>query len=179
MALDFLNTCLVRKSDTVYAMAQLNGNRLDLAHTGDCRYLLIRKGLVALRSQIYSSSRQAFIKGEISTEEYYTKACRDYLTSTLGYSFIDGRGPDIKEGIELKDGDILVMLSDGGSALLEKEIISAVSDVDCERAVKNLELIIAQKNRDGYYEVLVNGEIYGAIAPRDHVTVCVYKHKAK
>ncbi|MBE9170685.1 protein phosphatase 2C domain-containing protein [Pleurocapsales cyanobacterium LEGE 06147] len=101
---------------TVLAMC----DRLMVAHVGDSRIYLIRKGEIAQLSEDHSLVAMMVASGQITQEESLEHPDRNVLTKSLGSkrTLSDGYVQDLRRikqelALTLEDGDILLLCSDG------------------------------------------------------------------
>jgi protein phosphatase len=101
---------------TVLAMC----DRLMVAHVGDSRIYLIRKGEIAQLSEDHSLVAMMVASGQITQEESLEHPDRNVLTKSLGSkrTLSDNYVQDLRRikqelAITLEDGDILLLCSDG------------------------------------------------------------------
>ena len=82
------------------------------AHVGDSRFYLYRDGLPLYRTQDHSYVEQLYQEGRISLRKTHDHPMRNYVTQCIGL-FPHEPEVAISKGIELKEGDILLLCSDG------------------------------------------------------------------
>lgn len=97
------------------------------AHVGDSRLYVIRDGRVIFCTQDHSKVQMLFRKGLIKKEELLTHPERNKV-----YNCVGGEMPpqvDLAPKMQLRDGDILVLCSDGLWSLVDpEEICKTLSD---------------------------------------------------
>ena len=82
------------------------------AHVGDSRFYLYRNGLPLYRTQDHSYVEQLYREGRISLRKTHDHPMRNYVTQCIGL-FPHEPEIAISKGIELQEGDILLLCSDG------------------------------------------------------------------
>jgi len=112
------------------------------AHAGDSRLYLFRNGLPLYRTTDHSYVEQLYQEGRISLKKLQSHPMRNYVTQCLGLSVHD---PQIttSKGVAIKQGDVLLLCSDGfwdpldeaqiGLLLDEQKLNLALNDL-AERA---------------------------------------------
>ena len=109
------------------------GDRLIVAHVGDSRIYLIRKGEISQLSEDHSLVAMMVASGQITQEESLEHPERNVLTKSLGSKRILSNGyvqdlKRIKSGLSmaLEDGDILLLCSDGVWDLVSTDEIAQI-----------------------------------------------------
>jgi serine/threonine protein phosphatase PrpC len=95
------------------------------AHVGDSRFYLYRNGLPLYRTQDHSYVEQLYREGRISLRKTHDHPMRNYVTQCIGL-FPHEPEIAISKGIELQEGDILLLCSDGFWEPLDDAQIGAV-----------------------------------------------------
>ena len=112
------------------------------AHVGDSRFYLYRNGLPLYRTQDHSYVEQLYREGRISLRKTHDHPMRNYVTQCIGL-FPHEPEIAISKGTELKEGDILLLCSDGFweplddaqiGAMIEKGQLNNALDALAERA---------------------------------------------
>ena len=80
-------------------------------HVGDCRFYLVRKGRILLRSRDHTVVQRLVDEGRIREEAMATHPHRNRLLQCLGG--IQQPQPDWQDGVRLARDDILLLCSDG------------------------------------------------------------------
>lgn len=114
------------------------GDRVALAHVGDSRIYRIRGGRILQMSRDHSFVQQQVDSGVISAAEAHQSQYRHMITRALGLH--DTVEVDLVEQ-PARDGDILLLCSDGLSDLLDdEEILAAVEKhaLELDRACQAL-----------------------------------------
>jgi serine/threonine protein phosphatase PrpC len=125
------------KGGTTLSCAFLLGKRLAVGHIGDSRIYLFRKGDIHLLTRDHSlAAVLALQQGKAGDLQYIrTHPDRNRLTRSLGERtplpdyFVEGFSPDVaqKATLELQDGDILLLCSDGvWEPVTEEEMVKAL-----------------------------------------------------
>ncbi len=111
---------------TTLTAALLEGSLVRIAHVGDSRAYLSRAGDMRLLTEDHTLVHRMVLEGEITAEEAEVHPHRSVLTRALGVD-VDVA---VDEGtIDLRDGDRLLLCTDGLTAMLTEtqihEILSA------------------------------------------------------
>ena len=135
----------VRGGCTLVAVSVL-GERLCLAHIGDCRCYLWRAGEYQLLSRDHSFVMSLVLQGEISLDEVRTHADRSKITRSLGDRhplpdyFVDGL--DVmtgKSALELQADDVILLCSDGlWEPVEESAMAQALQNGSLQNAAQSL-----------------------------------------
>ena len=116
-----------------------------LAHVGDSRAYLYRDGELQLLTEDHTLVHKMLVEGEITESEAETHPHRSILTRALG---VDGN-VQVDEGIvEMRNGDRLLLCTDGLTGMVSDEQIKAVlaESKDPQEAVDRL---VRAANRAG------------------------------
>ncbi len=128
------------KGGSTVICACLVGNRLAIAHVGDCRLYLIRSGEARLLTRDHSLAMALAMQGEIGLNEVRTHPERSRVTRSLG----DRRPmPDYlvdtleqvtgKPTMDLELGDTLLLCTDGvWEPLSDEELVSCIVSHECD-----------------------------------------------
>ena len=132
-----------------------------IAHAGDSRAYLVRKGKIDQLTEDHSVVGEMFRKGMLNTEEVRTHPRRNVITRALGLR--KDVKPDLYESIPFEENDAILICSDGlFSMISDEEIEKIVSSNNmasaCRKLVDrankaggldNITLIIARKESSG------------------------------
>lgn len=113
----------VRGMGTTATVAGVFGNGLYLAQVGDSRAYLIRQGVATQITKDQSLMQRLVEAGELTEEEAEQSERRNIILQALGPD------PRVKVDLtfqELRNGDVLVLCSDGLSGQVKKEEIAQV-----------------------------------------------------
>ncbi len=151
---------------TTFTCALLSGRRAVIGHVGDSRAYLWRAGHLTQLTEDHSLVAQLVEEGRISPEEAFTHPQRNIITKALGVEPV----VDVDVATyNLEAGDLLLLCSDGLTAMLRDSEIAAhlVRTKDPEELSDTL---IAEANARGGVDnitvVLIDPEI-DALAPRE------------
>ncbi len=107
-----------------------------LAHVGDSRCYLIRKGEIYQLTKDHSLVAELVRRGEITPEQAKTHPYRNIITRALGTD--DSVAVDAQD-LDLEPGDIFLLCSDGLSNYLDKEeLLSLVMEKPAEEICEEL-----------------------------------------
>ena len=124
---------------TTVVLAQINGDKLHVAHVGDSRCYRIRNGRAQQITRDHSLLLEDYkdARPDMSAEEQKRFPHKNVITRALG----------MREGVEvditteqITDGDIFILCSDGLTGMVEDEKLPEAfkGDSDLEEAVTNL-----------------------------------------
>ncbi|MCG6934537.1 MAG: serine/threonine-protein phosphatase [Proteobacteria bacterium] len=82
------------------------------AHVGDSRIYLFRNSLPLYRTQDHSYVEQLYQEGRISLKKTHNHPLRNYVTRCIGL-FPHEPSITVSQAVELKEGDVLLLCSDG------------------------------------------------------------------
>lgn len=185
-------------ADAVFAAAEFHGDTVYLAHTGDARWVLVRKemdkqgkiGLKVYKSRLHTELERMIEDKDLTEREAYTDSKYSQLKAMVSTSLYGARRrADIFGGIEfdqveykkikMKKGDYFYFLSDGGETLMDENFILATEMDDPDQALRYLESIIEINNNNGCYIRHFNdGEGAAPVKSAfDNTTVLVYHHE--
>ena len=82
------------------------------AHVGDSRCYLFRDAMPLYRTKDHSYVEELYQAGQISLKKTHDHPMRNYVTQCIGLQLHEPR-IDITHGVELREGDILLLCSDG------------------------------------------------------------------
>lgn len=116
------------------------------AHVGDSRCYLFRDGLPLYRTQDDSYVEHLYQKGELPIEKIDGHPMRNYVTQCIGLMANEPK-VTVSRGVELKEGDSLLLCSDGfweplddaliGPQLLETGIQSSINKLALQAEKNN------------------------------------------
>ncbi|CAD5989257.1 Serine/threonine phosphatase stp [Planktothrix tepida] len=123
----------VRDGGTTISVVFAVGRELAIAHVGDSRILLLRKGIICQLSEDHSMVAMLLASGEISYQESQQHPDRNVLTKSLGSKrrLSPGYVQDLsrfggESFLTLEDGDILLLCSDGVWDLVSNEELATI-----------------------------------------------------
>ncbi|HNB24345.1 MAG TPA: Stp1/IreP family PP2C-type Ser/Thr phosphatase [Candidatus Melainabacteria bacterium] len=105
---------------TIVAGVQTEANTLQIAHVGDSRAYLIRDGKTIVLTQDHSVVMEMVLKGQLTQEQFKNSPFRHYLTRCVGHS---GKVEIDRTPVELHPDDLIILSTDGLSAVLDEEQI--------------------------------------------------------
>ncbi len=105
---------------TIVAGVQTEANTLQIAHVGDSRAYLVREGKTIVLTQDHSVVMEMVLKGQLTPEQFKNSPFRHYLTRCVGHS---GKVEIDRTPVELHPDDLIILSSDGLSAVLDEEQI--------------------------------------------------------
>lgn len=109
---------------TTVAAVLLEGHEANIAHVGDSRVYLIRDGGIRLLTNDHSWVNEQVMSGLIDSEQARNHPLRNVVTRALGGK--EGLEVDMQV-LELQDGDLLLLCSDGLTSMMEDvEILEVV-----------------------------------------------------
>ena len=114
--------------------AAVKGNTLDLVQVGDSRGYVIRKGQIRLATKDQSLVQQLVDVGQISESEAETHMFRNVILQALG---AQSEITPVTGKIRIKQGDLVLLCSDGLSGKLRAEDIQRIvtgNNGDLEKA---------------------------------------------
>jgi serine/threonine protein phosphatase PrpC len=107
------------------------------AHVGDCRFYLVRKGRIVVRSRDHTVVQRLVDEGRIREEAVATHPYRNRLLQCLG----SYESPYIECGasVRLAQDDILLLCSDGfWGPLTQRQLMHALLSRPLDRAIPEL-----------------------------------------
>ena len=120
---------------------------MHIAHVGDSRVYLIRDGNIRLLTSDHSWVNEQVMSGLIDSEQARTHPLRNVVTRALGGK--EGLEVDMQV-LELKDGDLLLLCSDGLTSMMEDvEILEVVKAGGQEVNVVARQLVEAANTSGG------------------------------
>jgi len=157
------------KGGTTLSCAFLLGKSLSIAHVGDSRIYLFREGDIRLLTRDHSLAAVLALQEGKATDLQYirTHPDRNRLTRSLGERtplpdyFVEGFSPEVtqKMTLELQDGDILLLCSDGvWEPVTEEDMVKALQkhvDDLSQAAYEILNLVLQRGAPDNATVLLV------------------------
>ena len=124
---------------------------------GDSRVYLCREGHLSQLTRDHSQAEEMRAKGWVASEADIPAGVRNVITRAVGAS----QTLEVDEArVEVRDGDLFLLCSDGLSNLLsDEEIAAALGAGRCRDAVESLvELALARGGRDNISAVVARAE---------------------
>lgn len=105
-----------------FAALSISHNEARIVNIGDSRVYLFRNGELFLLSKDHSEFQTMLDFQLLKPEEYYTSEKRNSLTRCIGYddALIE---PNIQKELEIQDGDLYLLCSDGFCGTVRNEDI--------------------------------------------------------
>ncbi|MCJ7546597.1 MAG: Stp1/IreP family PP2C-type Ser/Thr phosphatase [Deltaproteobacteria bacterium] len=146
---------------TTLTMAFIADHNAFIGHVGDSRTYHIRKREIRQVTDDHSLAEDMVKKGKATREEVKTSPMRSMLTRSIGTK--KEVAVDDPIGIELEDGDCLVLCTDGLTNLVEdQEILSAVHNTaDLQKACNKL--VDMARKRGGHDNITIVAAEFGAL----------------
>lgn len=133
--------------------AAIRGDMLDLVQVGDSRAYLMRGDEIKLATKDQSLVQQLVDVGQISEQEAETHMFRNVILQALG---AQSELSPASCRIKLKQGDLLLLCSDGLSGKLRAEDMTAIiAEADGDLAAASSGLIAEANNRGGEDNITV------------------------
>jgi protein phosphatase len=133
--------------------AAIKGDMLDLVQVGDSRAYLLRSGEIKLATKDQSLVQQLVDVGQISEQEAETHMFRNVILQALG---AQSELSPVSCRIKLRQGDILLLCSDGLSGKLRSEdMTSIIEKADGDLAAASTGLIAEANHRGGEDNITV------------------------
>jgi protein phosphatase len=131
---------------TTLTTAIVKKNMCFIANCGDSRAYLIRNGKITFRTKDHSFVQELLDNGTITEEGAKNHPYKNIITHALG---LDELKVDIYE-VELKEGDVLLLSSDGLHDYVDEEEILKVIEIgkNPKEIVEELLKIALEKTRD-------------------------------
>jgi protein phosphatase len=142
---------------------------------GDSRAYLLRNGALQRITKDHSVAQELVDMGKLGIEEVEGHPCANHITRAVGANHelvLDERSS------ELRDGDAILLCSDGlNKELSESEITAILESYDCNDATRELiDLSLEHGGRDNVTVALVRfEEITGVIEPASDDTAVNYQ----
>lgn len=124
---------------------------------GDSRIYLYRQGQLRQLTRDHSQVEELRMAGHLTDEEARNHPAQHMITRAVGAT--DHLDLD-EDAIEVADGDVFLLCSDGlSNEVTDQEILAALATVDCRRASDELvEIALARGGRDNISAVVVQAE---------------------
>lgn len=133
--------------------AAVRGDMLDLVQVGDSRAYLMRGDQIKLATKDQSLVQQLVDVGQISEQEAETHMFRNVILQALG---AQSELTPVSCRIKLRQGDLLLLCSDGLSGKLRAEDMTAIiAEADGDLAAASTGLIAEANNRGGEDNITV------------------------
>jgi PPM family protein phosphatase len=126
--------------------AAVRGNNLDFVQVGDSRGYVIRKDHIRLATKDQSLVQQLVDVGQISETEAETHMFRNVILQALG---AQSEITPVTGRIHLRQGDVLLLCSDGLSGKLRAEDIQQIVVNSQDNLAKACEMLIDEANNRG------------------------------
>jgi PPM family protein phosphatase len=126
--------------------AAIRGDNLDLVQVGDSRGYVIRKDHIRLATKDQSLVQQLVDVGQISESEAETHMFRNVILQALG---AQSEVAPVTGRIHLRQGDVLLLCSDGLSGKLRAEDIQQIVVNSQDNLAKACEGLIEEANNRG------------------------------
>ncbi|HEY2963861.1 MAG TPA: PP2C family serine/threonine-protein phosphatase [Pyrinomonadaceae bacterium] len=126
--------------------AAIRGDNLDLVQVGDSRGYVIRKDHIRLATKDQSLVQQLVDVGQISESEAETHMFRNVILQALG---AQSEVAPVTGRIRLRQGDLLLLCSDGLSGKLRAEDIQQIVVNNQDNLVTACERLIEEANNRG------------------------------
>jgi len=142
------------RGGTTFLCCLLVGKRLAIAHVGDCRLYLVRAGEITLLTRDHSLAMTlAMQEGKVDPDALRHHPDRSRLTRSLGERsplpqyFVDTLQTTTgKPTMELEEGDILLLCSDGlWEPVADAEMVTQLQTNDLHRAAEELLRLALQR----------------------------------
>lgn len=114
------------RSGSTFAGLSVNGENADIANIGDSRVYLLRGGALSQISEDHTSVRQMVELGAITKEAARSHPDRHKLTQHLGIHPHEMVIEPHTVSMQLKDGDLFLLCSDGLTEMLDDQAIEAI-----------------------------------------------------
>jgi PPM family protein phosphatase len=145
-AIDTAHAAILREAElrnyadsprTVIAACVVQDGHAYWTHVGDCRFYLLRKGRIVLRSRDHTVVQRLLDEGRIREEAMATHPHRNRLLQCLGG--IQQPQPDWQGGVRLAQDDILLLCSDGfWGPLTQRQMLHALLAKPLAEAIPEL-----------------------------------------
>jgi protein phosphatase len=124
---------------------------------GDSRLYLYRQGQLRQLTRDHSQVEELRLQGRLTDEEARHHPAQHMITRAVGAT--DRLTLD-EDAIEVADGDIFLLCSDGiSNEVTNDEILTTLANVDCQRASEELvDIALARGGRDNISAVVVQAE---------------------
>jgi serine/threonine protein phosphatase PrpC len=146
---------------TTLTAAFIDGDRAYLGHVGDSRAYHLRGREIRQVTEDHTLAEDMVKQGKATREEVSTSPMRNMLTRSIGTKEEVAIDPPV--GIELDEGDILVLCTDGLTNLVdEREILSTVHNTPNVRKAC-AKLVDMARKRGGHDNITVVAAEFGAL----------------
>jgi PPM family protein phosphatase len=145
-AIETAHSAILREADlrdyadsprTVIAACVVQDGHAYWTHVGDCRFYLLRKDRIVLRSRDHTVVQRLLDEGRIREEAMATHPHRNRLLQCLGG--IQQPQPDWQGGVRLAQDDILLLCSDGfWGPLTQRQMLHALLAKPLAEAIPEL-----------------------------------------
>ncbi len=116
-----------------------------IIHVGDSRAYLIRNNTIDLITSDHTFTGEMYRRGDITYEDTFDHPRRNYLTNVLGMA--DKIIPEYHQ-LKVREGDRLILCSDGLNAMLRDELILKISGRS-DGPEKSVKALIRHANKLG------------------------------
>ena len=148
----YLQSTGMREAGCTMAAAVIHENLLFVANVGDSRVYVVRNGKAVQQTRDHTLTQQKLDSQLISPEEAVNDSGRNVLTRSIGAG--DTVKVDVFAPLQLEDGDIVIVCSDGLTDMLsDEEIARLAQNGASQRAASRL--IEAANARGGYDNISV------------------------
>ena len=146
---------------TTLTAAFIDGNKVYLGHVGDSRAYHLRGREVRQVTEDHTLAEDMVKQGKATRQEASTSPMRSMLTRSIGTKEEVAIDPPV--GIELEEGDVLVLCTDGLTNLVqEREILSTVHNTpDVKKACAKL--VDMARKRGGHDNITVVAAEFGVL----------------
>ena len=147
----------LRRIGSTAAVLLACGEHAACLWAGDSRVYLCREGHLSQLTRDHSQAEEMRAKGWVASEADIPAGVRNVITRAVGAS----QTLEVDEArVEVRDGDLFLLCSDGLSNLLsDEEIAAALGAGRCRDAVESLvELALARGGRDNISAVVARAE---------------------
>jgi len=141
----------VNMATTLVACA-LRFDRAEMAHAGDSRCYLIRRGHASVMTRDHTLAHEQLRLGILSNREAAAVDTRHLLTRSLG----TGLSVNVETGgCQIFAGDVLVLCSDGLHGAVHETDLSRILSRNCDLELAVRELVDLANERDGSDNITV------------------------
>ena len=131
---------------TTIVCAVVRGDELYVAHVGDSRAYLVREGVMRQVTRDHSWVQQQVERGVLTEEDVTDHPYRNIITRALGNK------PDVEvdtQRLPLKEGDVLLLCTDGLSGMVEDELIRDLILANEDNPQAAVDYLIEMANAEG------------------------------
>jgi serine/threonine protein phosphatase PrpC len=135
----------LRGMGTTLTAILASDGRAHVAHVGDSRAYLLREGTLQQLTEDHTLVQRMVREGRLTEDEAHTHPQRSIVTRALG---VDENIPIDELTLDLKEGDRLLLCTDGLSSMLERDMIQEIlrSEPEPQAACDRL---VGEANRAG------------------------------